>query len=408
MSKYIKMLRNKNFSLLFWGQGVSEIGSFINYIGLTWLVLNATGEILKLSMLLIFLKLPSIIIGPLAGVWVDRWNKKMIIISSDIIRGILSILLVFTGNINIIYLIVLTQGIFDVFFSPAIRSLVPKLVNKEDLMTANSMTTSVNQLATLIGPAIGGVLVGLFGTYIVFIVNGISFLISALFEMFITIPKEEKSECIKSNSFKEDLVEGFNYISKSKLISFIIIFFAIASLPFGAIPILNIAHIQSLGFSPETYGFITAVFSLGLLSGALLIGALDNKLNEVTMIVLGIGGFGISYISFAMLNYLLLMIAFVFICGIFLSMVNIAYGVYLQKNVEASKLGRVFSIDMAIGNIILLLSMVFTGLLADKVGAYILMIGCGILMLIQVLFTLNFKTYKELTDKEITTASRVI
>lgn len=395
------MLKNKNFSLLFWGQTVSEIGSYINYIGLTWLVLNATGEILKLSMLMVFLKLPSIIIGPLAGVWVDRWNKKAIIITSDIIRGVLSILLVFTGNINFIFLIVLTQGIFDAFFSPAIRSIVPRIVDKEELMTANSMTTSVNQLATLIGPAIGGVLVGLFGSYIVFIINGVSFLISAIFEMFIKIPKAEKVEGVKENTFKEDLIEGFSYISKSKSIKFIIVFFAIASLPFGAVPVLNVAHINSLGFSAEAYGLVTAIFSAGLLTGALLIGSLDNKMKEINMIVFGIGGFGISYILFAVFKYLFLMVIFVFICGIFMSMVNIAYGVYLQKNVEASKLGRVFSIDIAIGNVILLASMLLTGFLADRVGAYLLMIGCGTIIIIQTLITFNIRSYKELTSNQL-------
>ncbi|KAB3532475.1 MFS transporter [Alkaliphilus serpentinus] len=409
MDKYLKILKNRDFSLLFGGQFVSEIGTMINFVGLIWMIQNQTGSVFNVSLLLIMLRIPSIFIGPIAGVWVDRWNKKFIIILSDIIRGLLSILLVyllFIGSYNLltIYSIVLLQSIFDVFFNPAVRSVVPRLVKEEDLITANSMTASVPEIAMLLGPAIAGILLLNFDIQLIFLINGVSFLISALFEFFIRIPSIEKETEESPSSFMVDLKEGFTYIYKNRLIKYFICFFALASIPFGAVPVLNPALLYSLSYTAETYGYITTIFSAGLILAALGIGGISKKISEITMIVVGILAFGLSYAAFGLFNHIYSMYFFVFLCGAAAAFVNISYGVFLQKIVEPSKLGRVFSIDMAIGNALMLISMLVIGKAADTIGPAILVVGSGAFMALLSLFTLNVRVYKDAKDKQLTTA----
>jgi len=402
MNKYNKALKNRNFALVFFGQWVSNIGSSINFIAITWLTLMLSDAVLSLGILLVLLKIPSIIIGPFAGVIADKYNKKNIIIISDIVRGLLSLLMMFYSNsINMIFLLMLIQTVIDVFFSPAIRSILPQIVDKDELMIANSMSATSSQISRLIGPAIGGVLIGLIGVKLIFLLNGISFLFSALTELFISYKHilEEKNEELK-NTFKEDFNDGLKYIMSHNLIKFVIIFFAVGSIPFGAIHVLNLAYLNKiLNLTSEAYGLVMTFYSLGVIIGSITISKINEKFTEIQMMVLGLGFFGIFYILFSIVNFLPVLILMFGICGISSAILNISYGVYLQKYIEPSKLGRVFSIDIALGNTILLIASGLAGIFADYIGIRELMLYCAVLIIIQSIVTSRLNIYKKLNDE---------
>jgi len=402
MNKYNKALKNRNFALVSFGQWVSNIGSSINFIAITWLTLMLSDAVLSLGILLVLLKIPSIIIGPFAGVIADKYNKKNIIIISDIVRGLLSLLMMFYSNsINMIFLLMLIQTVIDVFFSPAIRSILPQIVDKDELMIANSMSATSSQISRLIGPAIGGVLIGLIGVKLIFLLNGISFLFSALTELFIIYKHilEVKNEELK-NTFKEDFNDGLKYIMSHNLVKFVIIFFAVGSIPFGAIHVLNLAYLNKiLNLTSEAYGLVMTFYSLGVIIGSITISKINEKFTEIQMMVLGLGFFGIFYILFSIVNFLPVLILMFGICGISSAILNISYGVYLQKYIEPSKLGRVFSIDIALGNTILLIASGLAGIFADYIGIRELMLYCAVLIIIQSIVTSRLNIYKKLNDE---------
>ncbi|WP_250674694.1 MFS transporter [Paraclostridium ghonii] len=385
MKEYLRILKNRNFTLLFLGQWVSSLGSSINYIGITWIVMKLTNQISDLGNVLILMKVPTIIIGPFAGVWVDRLNKKHIIIFCDLIRGILSLTLLFSVKVKIIYVVILIQSIFDVFFNPALYGLTPQIVKKEELVSANALIVMAGKISLLIGPCIAGVLIAKFGVSSVFLINGISFIISGISEMFINYKHKKINGIeVEKEKFFVSFKDGIEYILRKPLIQFVIIFFATTSIAFGSFNMLYTSYLtEELSFNAQAYGWAMTVFGVGSLVGSFLIGKVSVKLPELKIIVVGMGLYGMNHVIFSMCNgKIAILIAFA-CCGLIAAIINIAYGVYLQKYVDVEKLGRVFSIDLAIGNLILILSMGITGFLGDLIPIHIIIktYGCFLIVL---------------------------
>jgi MFS family permease len=400
MNKYIKVLKNKDFCLLWLGQGVSNFGSRINYIGLTWLITELTGQVSKVSILFIILTIPSVFIGPWAGVLVDRWNKKRIIVTADLIRGLLAFGMVLTENLIYLYILALTQAVFTTFFSPAIMSAVPRLVKKEDLVIANSLSSSTRYAANLVGPALAGVLIGFYGVKIAFLINGISFILSAFSEIWITIPVGKMETSQKITGVFDDFKEGLKYIQSNEVVKFVIIFFAFVMLIGGALPILYVVLIKEVfKFTSQQYGLLMTIQGIGLLIGTLIMGKLGHKYSELKLQIGGGSILGLTYIGLALSNYFVWVAVSFVILGIFSSIINVAYGTFLQKVVDDDIRGRVFSIDIAFGNITALLSMSLAGFLADSLGTVTVMLFGGIyLFSLGILFS-RFKTYKSSVKK---------
>lgn len=381
MGKYREVLKNKNFLLLFIGQWVSELGSNINYLGLTWLVLNVSGDLRSLGLMFVLLQLPSVMIGPFAGVWVDRLNKKHIIVISDFARGILSIMVFFITKLEIIYAVVFISSIFDVFFRPSISGILPKIVKKEELFMANAASTSAYKISKLIGPSLGGLLIGVMGAPIVFLLNGLSFIFSGVLEIFITYEHFSKKVIVETGFF-EELKEGLDYVLSKKIIKFVVVFFAIASFAFGPCGMLNASYMQKeLLMNASQYGFAMTLFGFGSLAGVVILSKFEKYISEMNIMVLGIGVYGICYAIFGMAKSLPLVLICFVLTGVLATMINISYGVYLQKNVDEDKLGRVFSIDMALGNSVVLASIFITGLIGNYVSSSMLIVYYGAMLL---------------------------
>lgn len=181
----LKVFKYRDYTLLFLGQFVSKMGSSVNAIGLTLYVLKFDNPVVGMGTLSLLLVIPWIVLGPYAGVLADRYSKRTIIVICDIASGILSISLFFVSSIWLFYLIVFLLRIIGVVFYPAIGGYIPFIVKKGDIEKANSLYSGSGELAYLVGPAVGGFLVAAYGATFVFAINGISFIISGISEMFI-------------------------------------------------------------------------------------------------------------------------------------------------------------------------------------------------------------------------------
>lgn len=374
-NQLLSLLKNKDFLILFLGQFISKMGSAINTIGLSLCVLKFDNPVLGMGTLSLLLTIPWIIVGPIAGVFADRYSKKQTIIVCDIIRGLLSLALFFTQDIVLFYLIVFLMTIFDVIFSPAISGFLPFVVDKDELESANSIYSGSGQLAYLIGPAIGGILVASFGVTMVFVVNAISYILSGISEMFIVSNgyiKKEKDE--KISAFLE-MIQGFVYAKKHTTIVFIILFFAAASAVFGGFPILCSNYIvNELGASDQVYGIFMSIKSIGSMIGALLLPKALNRIKELPMMILGTGIYGGLFILFSAWRWIPYSVVIYFSIGFIVSFINVSYGIFLQKNVDKEYIGRVFSLDMSLSNLTMVISIVFVTFTGNFLGTQNLMI----------------------------------
>lgn len=376
---------NKDYILLLVGQFISKLGSGINSIGITLYVLRFDNPILGLGTLTLLLTIPWIIISPIAGTMADKYSKKFIIVICDILRGILSIGLFYTFNIYLFYLIVFLLTILDVVFSPAISGFLPFIVVKEDLEKANSLYSGTGELANLIGPALGGGLVALLGVEGVFLINGISYIVSGISEIFIKnkgIDSEDRKEIKTEGKLFIDIRDAMDYIKENKNIGFIIGFFAIASMAFGGLPILYLNFIKNnLMVSEEIYGLFMTLSGVGLLLGSFILPKLPKKWSSMDLMVRGVGVYGLLFLLFIGYKFIPYNMLIFFIIGIITSFVNVSYGIFLQSEVEKSIIGRVFSLDMTISSITTLISILFITIVGDKLSDTILIIFFSLLMI---------------------------
>lgn len=384
-SKYSKLIQNKDYLLLVLGQLVSKLGSSINTIGLTLYVLKFDNPVMSLGLLSLLLMVPWTLLGPYAGILADRYSKKTIIILCDIARGFLSIGLYFVTNIGLFYAIVFVQTLFDILFAPAIGGYLPFIVKKDDLDEANSLYASSGKLASLAGPAIGGFIVAWLGASAVFVINGVAFILSGISEMFISITGAvtKKEEVTQKPSTKKELLEGIAYTKEHKNILFIIIFFAVASIWFGGIPILysNIV-IGELQLSEQLYGIFSTLIGLGALLGAMLIPKILKKVKHTTMLILATAMYGLMYFIFALLQVIPLYIFVMFCIGISTAFINVTYGIFLQKEIEKEYIGRVYSLDMALSNFTMILAVVFITLWGNNFNSRHLITVSSLMLLV--------------------------
>jgi len=191
-------LLNRNFFLLWQGQLVSQIGSQAFAIAMMFWVKHATGSATLMGMLMMVSNLPAVILGPIGGTIADRYSRRRIIIFCDFLNGVVVLtlaILIFaypsaTELILISLFIVSTLvAVSGAFFRPAITAAIPDIVPKTKIAAANSLTQSSIQIATFIGQGAGGVLFRVLGAPVLFLVDGVTYLFSAVSEFFITIPQ---------------------------------------------------------------------------------------------------------------------------------------------------------------------------------------------------------------------------
>ncbi|HEY3028636.1 MAG TPA: MFS transporter, partial [Bradyrhizobium sp.] len=177
------ILRRRNFALLWFGQLISIIGDWVLFIALPFYVYDMTGSALATGMMFAAQLLPSLLLGSVAGVFVDRWNRKRVMIASDVLRGLVLLLLLVVRSPDqlwVVYLVAIAQSTIGQFFVPAKNAIIPNLVDENELIGANSLNAVSDSVTRLIGPSLGGMLMAWLGLTSVVLVVSASFLVSAL------------------------------------------------------------------------------------------------------------------------------------------------------------------------------------------------------------------------------------
>ncbi len=365
--EYPKLIKNKNFLLLWQGQIISQLGDSLFYFAITiWMI--PTFGLEAFALLMAITSIPKIFIGPIAGAIVDRVNRKTIIWLSDILRGILMFLATYiiitdTFVLGYLYIIFTLSGILSSFFNPAISATLPNLVHKEQLTQANSLRQGAQAITTILGPAIGGILLVILGSaenavILLIVINGISYLLSGITELFIQVPKLVREKLANVGGIALiflELKEGFIYVGKSHILLRMMIIFSIIN--FFLVPIFELIVpgfvITNLG-QKQWVGFIESAVAVGLISSSIVLTFIKSK-NHYRFIFLGLLSLGISTIilggimlfsSFSLVStlYILLMIlTLATLIGISSTIANIKLATVFQSIIPNEKRGRVFS-----------------------------------------------------------------
>jgi len=401
-----KLLKNKNFILVILGNFVSLIGSNIQQFVLSLYVLAITGSATLFATMLAIAILPRIILSPIAGVFGDWFDKKKSIVILDLINAFIlfgfAIYLFYNENLTIglIYLLVILLEITEIFFHSSMSVVIPSVVEKEQYLEANSLRTMVISFGTLMAPILGAIIYGAFGLFIAIIINAVSFLISAISEMFIKVPKTKSEDNVKSLAgFKKDLVEGIKIIKESKPIRTIISIAMIVN--FSIAPLFSVGLIflvkEVLSQSDFRLGLLQTVLSASMIAAPMLLTKRlkQMKLGDVLVKSFLIIGFLIMLISITvnqsvfsisdgLLSYIIVLVT-CFIIGVFVTAVNIAVGTLLQKIVPLEYMGRTSTV-LGLGTAIMIpIGQVIFGYLYDIINPGIVMILNGAIIILTVI-----------------------
>ncbi len=382
---YSKVLKNKNFSLLWIAQAITSLGDSFSTIALIGLIVWFTEGAREINMMWLMLSLliPQVVFGPIAGVFVDRWRRKWIMIASDIIRGILVFLIIFTEATYQVFVIAFLVSLVDIFFFPARSAILPNIVDKKELVVANSLLSSTGEFMNLIGPAIGGIIIGFFGIKALFLIDALTFLLSAIAILSISIKEENKEEKMGIKTILSELKEGIAYIKTSQKISFVCLIFAAMMIVGGTINlILPIFVSKVLHKGTAEFGFLMSANCLGIIIGSLVGGKLGQRMEKTRLITFAIILCGINSIIFALNPIYIIGLALFVINGASNGLWEVSASTILQEEeeVDDNNRGKVFSVVGAITGSTNIFASSMAGILAKIFGVKVLFLGAGLFM----------------------------
>ncbi|PLR99218.1 MFS transporter [Bacillus sp. T33-2] len=288
----VSVWKNRDFTWLFTGQTISQFGAAISNFAIPWLLLELTGSAVQMGFAFAVGFIPYLLVSLPAGVWADKYDRKKLMMIADIGRLLLlsSIpLFYFIFDIHIIQLYLVQAGIslFSALFDAAYGACLPNVVEKKQLQQANSVLQAGTSLSQIIGPALGGGLVGLFGVPETIIISGVSYLVSAV--TLLKIKKHMKTENI-AGADKQDMFmqikEGLQYVWNNKLIRLTGIYATFLNFViFASIVAIMYKVKEELGLDAAAAGIMTASFSLGSVIGSVINGKVNKYLSGKNLIV---------------------------------------------------------------------------------------------------------------------------
>ena len=391
-SKSRSVFTNLNFVLLWIGQTISIIGDNVFQIALMWWVLEKTGSIAAMATVAICAALPIIIAGPFAGTYVDRVDRKNLMVWMDFLRGILISVpgvLFFWGRLEVWHIYIASLGLsaMTAFFNPAVNSFIPLIVQKDSLTRANSLNQLSRNLSGILGPALGGILVALLGSGWVMIVDGISFGLSGLAIIFIRGVKILVGQTRQKQHFFADLWEGLVFIKNQSVIFWNMALFSLINFFIAPIVILLPVVVKEvLLMGPEGFGFLTSAISVGMFLGTLFLGIKGEIKRRGSVIILSIIFGGICLALFGMSRSFSLSLLLLGLAGLTFSLVNVLVIVVFQTRIPHDKQGRIFGTLNTVVWGLRPISLALAGVLAVWVDVPLLIFFSGILVALGGLF----------------------
>lgn len=342
---YLDVLRNKNFFALWAGQLVSTLGDRFNYMALLALILyKLGGSAFDVGKLMIFATIPTIIFSPIAGVYVDRVDRRKLMIGADILRGILVLAIPFTTDLYQIYILTFFISLLSRFFFPARTSIIPMILKKELLLPANSIIQSTQLFSTIVGPAIGAGVVAFIGYKLVFFIDSATFFVSAFTILLIRIRKLESSGGTSLKEVYHGMVEGFRYIRNSRPVLFIVLIWFGIMLAFGGVNVLYVVFVKEvLGLTIRGIGFLETTNGVGMFLGAALVGYMGRKVAHYNMILGGMFVLGSLLSLMALFPLVPVSFLSMFVIGLAVSFIQVPTYTKLQILLPEDITGRIFS-----------------------------------------------------------------
>ena len=344
----LRALKHRNFRLFFCGQSVSLVGTWMTRLATSWLVYRLTGSTFLLGVIGFAGQIPTFLMAPVAGVWVDRWDRRRVLLVTQLLAAIQSLLLAgltLSGHITIWEIACLSvfQGLINAFDMPARQSFLVQMVNgREDLGNAIALNSTMVNGARLLGPALAGITIAAVGEGWCFLIDGLSYfaVIASLLAMKVAVQPAGKS----NTGMLAQLKEGWNYVSTFPPIRAVLLMFAIVS--FMGIPytvLMPVFASTILHGGPHTLGFLMGAAGVGALVSALALAARKSVRGLYRVIPAMAALFGVGLMAFSFSKNFWPSVALMTVTGFGMMQLFAASNTVIQTIVDDDKRGRVMS-----------------------------------------------------------------
>lgn len=372
---------------IWFAQIVSLLGDFLALFAVISVVsFKLNGTPAEVTGVQIAYMLPLALLGPLAGVFVDRWPLKPTLVGSDLIRAGLVVLLVVSTSLWQIYAILAALSCVSSFFAPAQSVTIRSHVPREGLLSANALMQIAMMGIRIIGPAAAGALVAAFGARLCYAVDGVSFLASAalIASVVIVRPPSPATAAPSANSRIHqvwiDMIEGVKYILHHPALSFVVMAMAAGLFTIGCFgPLISIFVRESLHASAGTFGFISATIGVGLMAGAQGLRAVAHRLSNEAMVLSGLVGIGVGVFLLGALPYVPATFLATFTIGFAFAGIIVPAQTLMQQETPPALMGRISSTVMSVVFFAQVLGLVLSGVLGQAIGVRAVFFLCAAL-----------------------------
>jgi len=371
---------------LWYAQIVSLLGDFLALFAVISVVsFRLHGSPAQVTGVQISYMLPLALLGPISGVFVDRWPLKPTLVSSDLVRAGLVALLFFSTALWQIYLVLAALSCVSSFFGPAQSVTIRSHVPTEGLLSANALMQLAMMGVRVIGPAAAGALVAAFGATICYTLDVVSFLASAALIGSVAIVRPPSApRSVSSNSrvgaVLHDMSEGMRFIFHHAALSFVVLAMAAGLFTIGCFgPLIAVYVREWLHASSGVFGIVSAMVGLGMLAGTPAVRRVATHLSNSTLVLIGLAGIGVGALLLGAVPWLPVALTGTFTLGFTFAAIIVPAQTLMQRETPHALMGRISSTVMSVVFFAQLLGLVLSGMLAQIVGVRAVFFLCAVL-----------------------------
>jgi MFS family permease len=406
-SNYRELLRNKQYRKQWIAVAISNAGTRVHQIALLVLVFEMTGKALDLGVLMICMSIPAFLMAPVAGILIDRIDRKTILVAADFARAALVAVLPFTTELWQIYAVAGALGACGTFYHPAMFASVPKLVSEGELVSANSLQMTTMNVVAIIAPAAAGLLVARVGTTYAFWFDSATYIVSGILIWTIATSLKPERKTGEQTNVVEEVKNAAKLIFADKALVFIFVFFsALILFTSGLNPLFLVLTKNVLGQGTEQYGYLISALGVGGILGGFIFGAMGNRFGRIPMVVNLLFLDAVLIVLMGALPLLLPVpysyygtIAVFFLFGAMGTIFHVNIVTLLQERVPDDVRGKFFAAFGVIFEPLSMLSMGAFGFLADRIMVAYLFIGSGVAELLVVVVGRFLPVYNRIKDE---------
>ncbi len=375
---------NRSFLLLWTGQFVSQIGDRLAMVAFPWLIYQSTGSTFSTGVVLALYALPYVVFGVLAGVVIDRLNKRLVLVGVDLLRAglVLSVPLVAEVSTGGVYLVSFLTASLGVFYDPCKLAILPDLVPSTQLIRANSFLATAETLTEVVGYALAGFIVFAVSTSTAFVIDAATFIFSATAVALMSYRYvRPPAAAFRRPGVVHEAREGIAYLVHHRGLAANTLLVIAAAIGLGAsYPLTFFYATDVIGGGARTFGLLESAIGAGYLVGSLAMAGAGQRVDKGIAMTAGITVLGAGLASIGAISTLLLAFVPFFILGVADAAALISIDTYFQQTVPAQLRGRVWGVRFTLTQGVYALSVLAGGAAAGLIDVQVLFVVCGIVV----------------------------